>query len=216
MWAASGSRPAAAAGAALTARAVPAPILPWEDIVRGVEGERKQKALQQHAAASPPPNTHTHTVQGYGTLLMAEAERIARAEHRSDKLFVISGVGTRHYYRCGGAGRGGAGGGATLLLCLAQLLRPTHPPPWVQQAGLPPGGALHGQGTAIAPRRRAAPRPGRLPPRGLAPPGAPQDSAAHSLAALLVYPRLLSPPLLPSAAPAPPSGTLAPVRSVTR
>ncbi|OAY72004.1 Elongator complex protein 3 [Ananas comosus] len=37
--------------------------------------------------------------QGYGTLLMEEAERIARREHRSTKLAVISGVGTRHYYR---------------------------------------------------------------------------------------------------------------------
>ncbi|EFJ21491.1 hypothetical protein SELMODRAFT_417267 [Selaginella moellendorffii] len=36
---------------------------------------------------------------GYGTLLMEEAERIARKEHRSVKLAVISGVGTRHYYR---------------------------------------------------------------------------------------------------------------------
>jgi elongator complex protein 3 len=30
---------------------------------------------------------------------MLEAERIARCEHRSTKLAVISGVGTRHYYR---------------------------------------------------------------------------------------------------------------------
>jgi elongator complex protein 3 len=30
---------------------------------------------------------------------MEEAERIARIEHRSTKLAVISGVGTRHYYR---------------------------------------------------------------------------------------------------------------------
>jgi len=37
--------------------------------------------------------------QGYGTLLMEEAERIAREEHESDKILVISGVGTRHYYR---------------------------------------------------------------------------------------------------------------------
>ncbi|GAU35871.1 hypothetical protein TSUD_383630, partial [Trifolium subterraneum] len=36
---------------------------------------------------------------GYGTLLMEEAERIARKEHRSTKIGVISGVGTRHYYR---------------------------------------------------------------------------------------------------------------------
>ena len=28
-----------------------------------------------------------------------EAERIAKDEHRSRKLAVISGVGTRHYYR---------------------------------------------------------------------------------------------------------------------
>lgn len=38
-------------------------------------------------------------LQGYGTLLMEEAERIAKREHRSLKLAVISGVGTRHYYR---------------------------------------------------------------------------------------------------------------------
>lgn len=37
--------------------------------------------------------------QGFGTLLMEEAERIARDEHGSDLLAVISGVGTRHYYR---------------------------------------------------------------------------------------------------------------------
>lgn len=37
--------------------------------------------------------------QGYGTLLMEEAERIACREHRSTKMAVISGVGTRHYYR---------------------------------------------------------------------------------------------------------------------
>jgi elongator complex protein 3 len=37
--------------------------------------------------------------QGYGTLLMREAERIAREEHKSYKLAIIAGVGTRHYYR---------------------------------------------------------------------------------------------------------------------
>lgn len=37
--------------------------------------------------------------QGYGTLLMEEAERIGRDEHGSLKILVISGVGTRHYYR---------------------------------------------------------------------------------------------------------------------
>lgn len=37
--------------------------------------------------------------QGFGMLLMEEAERIARDEHRSKKISVISGVGTRNYYR---------------------------------------------------------------------------------------------------------------------
>lgn len=37
--------------------------------------------------------------QGYGTLLMEEAERIAKEEHGSSKIAVIAGVGTRHYYR---------------------------------------------------------------------------------------------------------------------
>lgn len=37
--------------------------------------------------------------QGFGTLLMEEAERIAREEHGSLKLAIIAGVGTRHYYR---------------------------------------------------------------------------------------------------------------------
>ena len=32
-------------------------------------------------------------------MLMEEAEWIAREEHGSYKLAVISGVGTRHYYR---------------------------------------------------------------------------------------------------------------------
>ena len=32
-------------------------------------------------------------------LLMEEAERIAREEHGSNKIAVISGVGTRNYYR---------------------------------------------------------------------------------------------------------------------
>lgn len=46
---------------------------------------------------SRDPSKFQH--QGYGTMLMEEAERIAREEHGSNKLAVISGVGTRHYYR---------------------------------------------------------------------------------------------------------------------
>lgn len=37
--------------------------------------------------------------QGFGMLLMEEAARIARHEHGSTKIAVISGVGTRDYYR---------------------------------------------------------------------------------------------------------------------
>ncbi|XP_071532906.1 elongator complex protein 3 isoform X2 [Panulirus ornatus] len=37
--------------------------------------------------------------QGFGMLLMEEAERIAKEEHGSQKISVISGVGTRNYYR---------------------------------------------------------------------------------------------------------------------
>lgn len=37
--------------------------------------------------------------RGFGTLLMEEAERIAVDEHGSSKMIVISGVGTRQYYR---------------------------------------------------------------------------------------------------------------------
>jgi elongator complex protein 3 (tRNA carboxymethyluridine synthase) len=37
--------------------------------------------------------------KGFGILLMEEAARIARDEHGSTKILVISGVGTRHYYR---------------------------------------------------------------------------------------------------------------------
>ncbi|OIR58753.1 MAG: elongator complex protein 3 [Amphiamblys sp. WSBS2006] len=37
--------------------------------------------------------------QGYGTLLVQRAEKIAREEHGSQKISVISGVGVRKYYR---------------------------------------------------------------------------------------------------------------------
>jgi len=37
--------------------------------------------------------------KGFGTLLMEEAARIAKEEHGSLKLAVISGVGTRNYYK---------------------------------------------------------------------------------------------------------------------
>ncbi|KAI5184635.1 elongator complex protein 3 [Nematocida homosporus] len=37
--------------------------------------------------------------QGYGKLLIQEAERIAQEEHHSTKIAIISGIGTRNYYR---------------------------------------------------------------------------------------------------------------------
>ncbi|XP_077076902.1 elongator complex protein 3 [Siphateles boraxobius] len=47
--------------------------------------------------SSRDPRKFQH--QGFGMMLMEEAERIARDEHGSGKLAVISGVGTRNYYR---------------------------------------------------------------------------------------------------------------------
>ncbi|XP_072263323.1 elongator complex protein 3 [Pyxicephalus adspersus] len=47
--------------------------------------------------SSRDPSKFQH--QGFGMLLMEEAERIARDEHGSCKIAVISGVGTRNYYR---------------------------------------------------------------------------------------------------------------------
>ncbi|KAJ8356652.1 hypothetical protein SKAU_G00194460 [Synaphobranchus kaupii] len=47
--------------------------------------------------SSRDPSKFQH--QGFGMMLMEEAERIAQEEHGSGKLAVISGVGTRNYYR---------------------------------------------------------------------------------------------------------------------
>lgn len=47
--------------------------------------------------SSRDPSKFQH--QGFGMMLMEEAERIARDEHGASKLAVISGVGTRNYYR---------------------------------------------------------------------------------------------------------------------
>ncbi|XP_005528864.1 PREDICTED: elongator complex protein 3 [Pseudopodoces humilis] len=47
--------------------------------------------------SSRDPSKFQH--QGFGMLLMEEAERIAREEHGARKIAVISGVGTRNYYR---------------------------------------------------------------------------------------------------------------------
>lgn len=47
--------------------------------------------------SSRDPSKFQH--QGFGQLLMEEAARVAKEEHGSRKIVVISGVGTRNYYR---------------------------------------------------------------------------------------------------------------------
>ncbi|KCV68173.1 elongator complex protein 3 [Fonticula alba] len=47
------------------------------------------------AVSAGAPQQH----RGFGAMLLAEAERIARDEHRARKLAIIAGIGTRHYYR---------------------------------------------------------------------------------------------------------------------
>lgn len=43
-------------------------------------------------------NTDRYQHKGYGAMLISEAEKIAKFEHRSDKLAIIAGIGTRNYY----------------------------------------------------------------------------------------------------------------------
>jgi len=74
------------------------------EIMNGDDGECHSSMIRElHvygtavAVSGRDPTRFQH--QGFGMLLMEEAERIAREEHGSDKLLVIAGVGTRHYYR---------------------------------------------------------------------------------------------------------------------
>lgn len=50
------------------------------------------------AVAVEHRNSQRYQHRGFGAMLISEAERIARDEHGSDKLAIISGVGTRNYY----------------------------------------------------------------------------------------------------------------------
>ncbi|KAL1438813.1 hypothetical protein MTO96_047739 [Rhipicephalus appendiculatus] len=72
----------------------------WETFL-SYEDPRQDILLHVYGSVVPvsarDPTKFQH--QGFGTLLMEEAERIARDEHGSHKLAVISGVGTRNYYR---------------------------------------------------------------------------------------------------------------------
>lgn len=69
----------------------------------GTEGVRCSIVRELHVYGSAVPIRSRDPTkfqhQGFGTLLMEEAEKIAREEHESQKILVISGVGTRHYYR---------------------------------------------------------------------------------------------------------------------
>ena len=69
----------------------------------GTEGVRCSIVRELHVYGSAVPIRSRDPTkfqhQGFGTLLMEEAEKIAREEHESQKILVISDVGTRHYYR---------------------------------------------------------------------------------------------------------------------
>jgi len=66
-----------------------------------LEGASMVRELHVYGSIVPihnrDPTKFQH--QGFGTMLMEEAERVAMYEHGSTKMVVIAGVGTRHYYR---------------------------------------------------------------------------------------------------------------------
>lgn len=69
--------------------------------LRAPGGVSMIRELHVYGSAVPvhsrDPRAFQH--QGYGSLLVEEAERIARTEHHSARLAVIAGVGVRNYYR---------------------------------------------------------------------------------------------------------------------
>lgn len=91
----------------------------WQDILVGllrlrrVEGADAGRQPQLRGRVSVVRELHVYGTavavsardaarlqhRGYGAALMRAAERVARDEHRSEKVAVISGVGTRQYYR---------------------------------------------------------------------------------------------------------------------
>lgn len=58
------------------------------------------RELHVYGSAVPieQKNSQRYQHKGFGTLLVKEAEKIARDEHFSSKIAIISGVGTRNYY----------------------------------------------------------------------------------------------------------------------
>lgn len=61
--------------------------------------QHQVRAVRRAAGTVPSNRAGRASPQGFGLLLMEAVERIARDEHHSRRLAVISGVGTRDYYR---------------------------------------------------------------------------------------------------------------------
>ncbi|KAJ5238793.1 hypothetical protein N7468_003412 [Penicillium chermesinum] len=75
---------------------------PKQDILIGLLRQQTSIVRELHVYGSAVPlhgrDARKFQHRGFGTLLMEEAERIAREEHGSRKISVISGVGVRSYY----------------------------------------------------------------------------------------------------------------------
>ncbi|ADM12041.1 histone acetyltransferase [Encephalitozoon intestinalis ATCC 50506] len=67
-------------------------------VVNGNASMIRELHVYGSAVAINKSDERKYQHRGYGTLLIAEAERIARDEHGSSKIAIISGVGTRNYY----------------------------------------------------------------------------------------------------------------------
>jgi elongator complex protein 3 len=132
----------------------------WQDILVGllrlrrVEGPEAGRQPQLRGKVSVVRELHVYGTavavsardgarlqhRGFGAALMRAAERVAAEEHRSEKVAVISGVGTRQYYRRLGyelegpymvkwlkGGGGGGGGGAAVGGAAAASSVPARP-----------------------------------------------------------------------------------------
>lgn len=73
-----------------------------EGVHNGVHNDNCSIIRELHVYGSAVPIEHRNTKRyqhkGFGSMLVEEAERIARMEHKSKKMAIISGVGTRKYY----------------------------------------------------------------------------------------------------------------------
>jgi elongator complex protein 3 len=81
------------------------PLTPYADGLSFHSSIRNQNASiirELHVYGSAVQVDHKDSSRfqhkGFGAMLIAEAERIAKEEHCSNKMVIISGVGTRNYY----------------------------------------------------------------------------------------------------------------------